>query len=92
MDKVESPHAMHDEHLCYLVNMGYIESNFNDYKELVKDATFVCKKCGRSANSGDNLCQPQKIYLRYNCLPAAGRITCTTNPYYGPIESAWTAE
>jgi hypothetical protein len=61
MNKPEVPHAMHDEHLCYLVNMGYIESSFNDYKKLVKDAKFVCKKCGRSADSDENLCQPHKI-------------------------------
>ena len=61
MKKPDMPHAMHDDHLCYLVNMGYIESNFNDYKELVKDAQFICKRCGRSANSDENLCQPKKI-------------------------------
>ena len=61
MKKPEMPCAMHDEHLCYLVNMGYIENSLNDYKELVKDAKFVCKKCGRSANSNENLCRPVKI-------------------------------
>lgn len=61
MKTPEIPHAMHDEHLCYLVNMGYIESNLKDYKELVKDAKFVCKKCGRSADSDENLCKPNKI-------------------------------
>jgi hypothetical protein len=61
MESPKIPHAMHDEHLCYLVNMGYIESNLKDYKELVKDAKFVCKKCGRSADSDDNLCKPNKI-------------------------------
>lgn len=61
MKKPPLPHAMHDEHLCYLVNMGYVKSNFNDYKELVRDAKFVCKTCGRGADSKDNLCQPKKI-------------------------------
>ena len=61
MNKPEMPHAMHDDHLCYLVNMGYIENSFDDYKKLVKDARFVCKKCGRSANSAENLCRPEKI-------------------------------
>ena len=61
MNKPEMPHPMHDDHLCYLVNMGYIESSFNDYKELVRDAKFVCQKCGRSANSDENLCRPVKI-------------------------------
>jgi hypothetical protein len=61
MKKTEMPHAMHDDHLCYLVNMDYLKSNFKDYKELIKDAKFVCKNCGRSANSEENLCQPQKL-------------------------------
>jgi hypothetical protein len=61
MKKLDIPHAMHDEHLCYLVNMGYMESNLKDYKELVKDAKFVCKKCGRSADSDENLCKPSKL-------------------------------
>lgn len=61
MSKPEMPHPMHDDHLCYLVNMGYVENNFEDYKERVKDPKFVCKRCGRSANSAESLCQPQKI-------------------------------
>ena len=61
MKKTAMPHPMHDDHLCYLVNMGYMESNFEDYKVRIKDAKFVCKKCGRSADSDENLCQPQKI-------------------------------
>ena len=61
MNKPELPHPMHDEHLCYLVNMGYTKSNFGDYKVRVKGAKFVCKTCGRAANSRESLCQPQKL-------------------------------
>jgi hypothetical protein len=61
MKQPEMPHAMHDEHLCYLVNMGYVESSLGDYKKLVKDAEFVCKNCGRTANAAENLCRPEKI-------------------------------
>jgi hypothetical protein len=61
MKKPEMPHAMHDEHLCYLVNMGYIENSLEDYKKLVKDAKFVCKECGRTADSDENLCRPEKL-------------------------------
>ena len=61
MKKLKMPHAMHDDHLCYLVNMGYMESSLDDYKKLIKDAKFVCKKCGRSANDKENLCRPGKI-------------------------------
>jgi hypothetical protein len=61
MKKPVMPHVMHDEHLCYLVNMGYLESSLKDYKKLVKDAKFVCKNCGRVADSEEYLCQPAKI-------------------------------
>jgi hypothetical protein len=61
MQKPEMPCTMHDEHLCYLVNMGYVENSLKDYKALVKGSKFVCAKCGRSANSSDNLCRPVKI-------------------------------
>jgi len=61
MKRPEVPHAMHDEHLCYLVNMGCIKNNFDYYKELVQNAKFVCKTCGRSADSDENLCQPKKM-------------------------------
>ena len=61
MEKPEMPHAMHDEHLCYLTNMGYHKINFKAYTELVKDAKYVCMTCGRSADSKENLCQPKKI-------------------------------
>ena len=61
MKKPKIPHAMHDEHLCYLVNMGYLDNSVTDYKNLVRDAKFICKKCGRSANEGENLCRPVKL-------------------------------
>jgi len=61
MNKTEMPHAMHDEHLCYLINMGYAEKSLDDYKKLVVDAKFVCKKCGRAANSEESLCRPVKL-------------------------------
>jgi hypothetical protein len=61
MDKPKMPHAMHDEHLCYLVNMGYVESSLEDYKKLVKDPKFVCRNCGRVADSEEYLCRPSKI-------------------------------
>jgi hypothetical protein len=61
MKNPEMPHLNHEGHLCYLQNMGYLGSYLNDYKELVKNAKFVCKKCGRSAASEANLCEPEKI-------------------------------
>ena len=61
MEKPDMPCPMHDEHLCYLVNMGYLENSPKEYKALVKGAKFVCAKCGRSANSNESLCRPVKI-------------------------------
>jgi hypothetical protein len=61
MNKPKLPHAMHDEHLCYLVNMGYLESSLEDYKKLVKDAKFICKKCGRTTDTKEFVCRPAKI-------------------------------
>jgi hypothetical protein len=61
MKNPQMPHIKHDQHLCYLQNMGYLENYFNDYKELVKNARFVCKNCGRSAGNEENLCRPEKI-------------------------------
>jgi hypothetical protein len=61
MEKLKMPHPKHDTHLCYLVNMGHIKSNLEEYKKLVKDPKFVCKTCGRSGNSKELLCWPVKI-------------------------------
>lgn len=61
MVDVKLPHAGHDQHLCYLQNLGYVESNLEDYKTLVKDPKFVCKNCGRTAANEKNLCNPDKL-------------------------------
>jgi hypothetical protein len=61
MKDLKIPHAMHDDHLCYLINMGYLDSNFKDYAELIKNPKFVCKRCGRGSDSKENICQPKKI-------------------------------
>jgi hypothetical protein len=61
MEKPEMPHAGHDQHLCYLTNLGFIVESPHEYIELVKDARFVCKNCGRAAHSNENLCKPEKL-------------------------------
>lgn len=55
------PHSGHEEHLCYLQNVGYVESNIGEYKKLVKSPQYVCKGCGRAAASDKNLCKPEKL-------------------------------
>ena len=47
--------------LCKLVSDDYLEENMKSYMALVKEAKFVCKKCGRVAKDEDRLCKPKKI-------------------------------
>ncbi|MBN1766436.1 MAG: hypothetical protein JW860_14355 [Sedimentisphaerales bacterium] len=58
---IESPHPGHDHHLCYLVNLRFHERNWEKYAELVEDATYACKYCGRVANDQTYLCKPVKL-------------------------------
>ncbi|MHC4187410.1 MAG: hypothetical protein ACYSRQ_04375 [Planctomycetota bacterium] len=65
MAKPKMPHAGHDKHLCYLINTSY-HMKFDlhktkGYKDLVKEANFICKACGRVAVSKTNLCKPAKV-------------------------------
>jgi hypothetical protein len=50
------PHIGHAKHLCYLAESG--DCTLEEIKALVKDAKFVCKKCGRAAAAEENLCEP----------------------------------
>jgi hypothetical protein len=44
-------------HICQVV----IQKDFGRVKEMVKDAKFYCKNCGRAASEEANLCNPSKI-------------------------------
>lgn len=55
------PHPEHDNHLCYLENIGYAKSNLEAYKDLVRQSQFVCRKCGRAAAGNNRLCKPEKL-------------------------------
>lgn len=61
MAESRMPHGGHEEHLCYLQNVGFLLNNFEEYKSLVKDGTFICKACGRVAANDKNLCVPDKL-------------------------------
>ena len=61
MAEKKMPHPYHEEHLCYLQNIGFIESNREEYKTLVRNAKHVCTNCGRSAADEKNLCKPEKL-------------------------------
>jgi hypothetical protein len=53
---MQAPHIGHRQHLCHLAERG--EVSLEQMKTLVRDAKFVCKKCGRSAIKEENLCEP----------------------------------
>ena len=61
MAKASMPHPGHDKHLCYLNNIGFQISDPKNYKQLVRNAKFFCKVCGRAAASEKNLCKPVKL-------------------------------
>lgn len=61
MPKSQMPHLGHAKHLCHLINVEYNRSNARDYKKLVKNARYVCKRCGRAAVRKMNLCKPVRL-------------------------------
>jgi hypothetical protein len=46
-----------DRHLCKLAKRGDLEK----VRKLVKDAAFICQKCGRAARDKENLCAPSPL-------------------------------
>ena len=61
MIESKMPHPGHEEHLCYLQNVGFLLKNWDDYKNLVKDGKYICRACGRVAASDKNLCVPEEL-------------------------------
>ncbi len=61
MPKINFPHIGHENHLCYLHNLGLLEADLDHYKDLVQGAQFICKICGRAAKNADSLCKPEKL-------------------------------
>jgi hypothetical protein len=68
--KIKMPHPAHEGHLCFLENIGYLKApellemgvdRKEEYKRLVRNATFFCKRCGRAAAHEKNLCEPEKL-------------------------------
>ena len=45
--------------LCKLKKQ--LKGNLREYMLLVNQPRFVCRKCGRAANSKKNLCSPIKL-------------------------------
>ena len=61
MSKVKMPHQGHEEHLCYLHNLGWVNEYFIEYKKMVRGGKYVCRACGRVAASDKNLCAPEEL-------------------------------
>lgn len=51
------PHKGHEEHLCFLNNLGL----FDRIKDRVREPAFICRKCGRAASKASFLCEPEKL-------------------------------
>ena len=47
--------------LCALVKKGAAKDEKKQYREMVSDAHFLCKKCGRVAQKEKNLCKPTEL-------------------------------
>ena len=61
MSATKMPHANHENHLCYLENVGYLQEFPEAFKQLVRKGKYICKVCGRVAADPDNLCVPEKL-------------------------------
>ncbi|HOS94195.1 MAG TPA: hypothetical protein PLD23_09045 [Armatimonadota bacterium] len=48
-----------DQCLCKAIECS---AKLNDLRGLVRDAQYICKKCGRAAAKKRNLCSPVKLY------------------------------
>lgn len=53
------PHIGHGQHLCHLIEYG--EATIDDIKSLVKNARWICRKCGRVAANAQNVCEPEQL-------------------------------
>lgn len=51
----EAPHLGHSKHLCDMAKRGV---DLQTFKDLVRNPTVICKKCGRAAAKEENLCEP----------------------------------
>jgi hypothetical protein len=59
--EIPDMHYGHESHLCVASAVGFVKNNTEEYKKYVRNPEFVCKNCGRAANSADYLCEPEKL-------------------------------
>jgi len=62
MEQRTMPHPGHEKHLCQLQYSGFMNQNFKKFKELVRGARFICRKCGRAAAAAESLCEPDQLH------------------------------
>ncbi len=55
---VKLPHVGHENHLCKIWSDTY---DVGEVRDLVKNAQFICKVCGRVAAKKENLCDPTSL-------------------------------
>jgi hypothetical protein len=56
------PHVGHEQHLCHLFNIErLLQEQPEAYKQLVRNAEYICLGCGRVAAQADNLCAPRAL-------------------------------
>jgi len=60
-DGYDGLHRGHGNHLCVAHVMGYLQTNWREYKELVADSRYVCRNCGRAAHKAEHLCNPESL-------------------------------
>ena len=51
----------HPNHLCYLHRVEYYRTHKDEFLELVRDPTFICNSCGRTARDELNVCTPLEL-------------------------------
>ena len=56
MGGIRMPHAKHEQHLCVVHNVAYEKTHLENYKNLIKDARFICTKAGCAAASDEKVC------------------------------------
>ena len=47
--------------LCSLVKKNVHVDDTKEYKKLISEPEYWCKKCGRSAAKSSSLCKPKKL-------------------------------
>lgn len=47
--------------LCRLVKDDVLKDDLEAYKDLVRNPTHLCLKCGRASNDKNSLCKPEKL-------------------------------